>query len=72
MFFASTDSGDNMGRMKKTDDKKGLHVKNNLTSSLEDKPKVYIFSHTHWDSEWYKIYESFNLQLIPLMDINSL
>ncbi|MBL7100714.1 MAG: hypothetical protein ISS23_02040 [Nanoarchaeota archaeon] len=29
---------------------------------------IYILSHTHWDSEWYKLYEAFNIQLIPLID----
>jgi mannosylglycerate hydrolase len=29
---------------------------------------IHIFSHTHWDFEWYEVEEGFKLQLIRLID----
>ena len=33
------------------------------------KKKVYAYLHTHWDREWYRNFEEFNLRLIEVMDI---
>ena len=30
--------------------------------------RVHIFSHTHWDFEWYEVQEGFKLQLVQLVD----
>ena len=29
---------------------------------------IHIFSHTHWDFEWYEVQEGFRLQLVQLME----
>ncbi|MDY6935472.1 MAG: glycoside hydrolase family 38 C-terminal domain-containing protein [Spirochaetota bacterium] len=29
---------------------------------------IHIFSHTHWDFEWYEVHEGFKLQLVPLIE----
>jgi len=34
----------------------------------EQKPLFHIVSHTHWDREWYRGYQSFRLQLVDLVD----
>ena len=33
------------------------------------KKKVYAYLHTHWDREWYRHFEEFNLRLVEVMDI---
>lgn len=33
-----------------------------------DKEKVYIVSHSHWDREWYLPYEEHHMRLIELVD----
>lgn len=35
---------------------------------LENKTKIYIVSHTHWDREWYLPYEKHHVLLSKLMD----
>jgi mannosylglycerate hydrolase len=32
------------------------------------KKQVIAYLHTHWDREWYRTYEEFNLRLIEVMD----
>ena len=33
------------------------------------KKRVYAYLHTHWDREWYRDKEDFNLRLLDVMDI---
>ena len=33
------------------------------------KKKVYAYLHTHWDLEWYRDKEDFNLRLLEVFDI---
>jgi alpha-mannosidase len=32
------------------------------------KSKVFIFSHVHWDREWYKTYQEFRFDLVKVID----
>lgn len=31
--------------------------------------KIYIYSHTHWDREWYRTFQQYRLRLIEIIDI---
>ena len=33
------------------------------------KKKVYAYLHTHWDREWYRNKEEFNLRFLEVFDI---
>ncbi|MDY6969907.1 MAG: glycoside hydrolase family 38 C-terminal domain-containing protein [Spirochaetota bacterium] len=35
---------------------------------VEDVLHIHIFSHTHWDFEWYEVHEGFKIQLVHLID----
>jgi mannosylglycerate hydrolase len=35
---------------------------------MNDKTICYVISHTHWDREWYRTFESFRNRLVFLMD----
>jgi hypothetical protein len=30
--------------------------------------RVHVYSHTHWDREWYRTYERFRMQLVGMVD----
>jgi alpha-mannosidase len=34
----------------------------------EDVLHIHVFSHTHWDFEWYEVHEGFKLQLVHLIE----
>jgi mannosylglycerate hydrolase len=34
----------------------------------EDILYIHVFSHTHWDFEWYEVHEGFKLQLVHLIE----
>ena len=36
--------------------------------AADDVLHIHIFSHTHWDFEWYEVEEGFKLQLVRLID----
>ena len=33
------------------------------------KKRVYAYLHTHWDREWYRDKEDFNIRLLEVFDI---
>jgi mannosylglycerate hydrolase len=35
---------------------------------VDKKPQVILYSHTHWDREWYKTFEEFRIELVELID----
>jgi mannosylglycerate hydrolase len=47
--------------------KKTLNSKN-PQQDREDILNIHIFSHTHWDFEWYEVQEGYKLQLVHLIE----
>jgi len=39
-----------------------------LLKFFAKKSKVFIFSHVHWDREWYKTYQEFRFDLVKVID----
>jgi len=39
-----------------------------LSEKDEDVLHIHVFSHTHWDFEWYEVQEGYKLQLVRLME----
>jgi len=35
---------------------------------MHDKYKLFVVSHTHWDREWYRTFQSFRKRLVYMMD----
>ena len=33
-----------------------------------DRRKAIVFSHTHWDREWYRSFEGFRFRLVEVVD----
>jgi len=47
---------------------KGRKRINSKKSIKEEVLYIHVFSHTHWDFEWYEVHEGFKLQLVHLIE----